>query len=78
MRAPDFIWRLVEAVRAAGVRQAGWSPGSAAPDLRSGPTLTFKRANGAGLAGHPVLATSNGHPAHLTPTQAAACQHCAK
>ena len=59
-----FIYRNFEAVQAPGVRQACWSPGSAA--LRA--SLTFKRANGAGLAGHPVLATSNGHPAHLTPT----------
>jgi len=36
---------------ALGVRQAPWSPGSAA--LRA--ALAFKRAHGAGLTGHPVL-----------------------
>ena len=44
-----FIYRNFEAVQAPGVRQACWSPGSAA--LRA--SLTFNRANGAGLAEHP-------------------------
>jgi hypothetical protein len=43
-------------MRASGVRQAPWSPGSAAPDLRSGPTLTFKRAKPTHCTNNPMLA----------------------
>ena len=52
MRATGFFSAvLLQAVQATGARQACWSPGSAA--LRA--SLTFKRANEAGLTGHPAL-----------------------